>query len=105
MRLQIGWLLKQSTEMEIPAVSGGGFQLKIELYERVEGQPAKRRFKFRVLRYDTFRMQPQAGGYSKADHECLVTDPMFDGEEISAENEDAAWEKLLRKINAQMSSE
>jgi len=93
MNLDHVWRLKDTVELEIGGAQPG-LTFRIELYEK----PNRRRF--RVMRYDLFRITPTAFRNEHADEEILVVDAMFDGIELDG-NASQAWTELIGRMNAQ----
>jgi len=95
-------MLVQSAELECPsAVDGEALCFKIEIYQDAGDVRA---FRARVFRYDLFRLLPTfpgSSGIDVADHEVLVSDPMFGSLELSAISPDDALREVVARIKLQ----
>jgi len=94
----------QSAELECQSsVDGQPLCFKIEIYEGdVEGVKA---YSARVFRYDLFRFSPSfsgSPGIDVADHEVLVSDPMFGSIELTAPFADDALREVVARIKLQL---
>ena len=101
------WVLKETREIEVPAGEADSIQFRIELFEmdRREGEPGP--YRFRVFRYDTFRLLPLCfasrddASACLADHELLVVDTTFDSITVAADSPSQAWDQMWDNIQRQ----
>jgi len=110
MRLSLDqtWTLVRTGEIETNSVEGDRLDFRIELFERNLPGASEKEYRFRVFRYDLFRLSsvPVAGSsLAYADHELLVADPMFDLATVVADTWDEAWVQFLAIINEQLYDE
>src|SRR5262245_31291531 len=111
MRLPLGatWNLRQTVETEIRLREGGSIQFRIELFEADKSKETAKQYRFRVFRYDTFRILPflyaAAGDSARfADHEFLVTDSTFDLTTVTANNPSEALDQLFERMRRSATS-
>jgi len=83
MNLDDVWRSKETVELEISGAEPG-LTFRIELYEKPS------RCRFRVMRYDFYRVTPTAFGDHEAE-EILVVDSTFDGIEVDGSTA-PAWD-------------
>jgi hypothetical protein len=91
------WTLEKTTEVQFGVA---GVTFRIEAF-RAADDP--RIYRIRLMRYESFRVTPSFGDYPEggADHEVPVADPLFDGQEVSADSPDAATQIVLQRLEEQ----
>ena len=103
MQIEKAWSLIETIETDLATVSGDSLRFRIDLFKNAKNE--RNAFRFRVLRYDLFRLSPlsatQVEDEGPADHEVLIVDPLFDGFEVNAATAKAAWQQLFSKIERQ----
>jgi hypothetical protein len=95
------WNLVKTGEVRINPDSSAPLDFRLELFEEGDSGISPKQFRFRVFRYDLFRIQPLSGATLRenavafADHLFLVADPMFDLNIVIANDPSEAWNLML----------
>jgi hypothetical protein len=102
------WLLRQTTEVEVPVAEDDSIMLRVELFENDQPDQHHKQYRFRVFRYDMFRILPSssagdATSARHADHEFLIVDPTFDLTAITADSPSEAWDRFLEGLRRRFS--
>lgn len=100
------WNLLRSSEVQLVTDRGEVMTFRVEQFQHEEALGPLLSYRFRVFRYDMFRLSilstasDDASG-KFADHEILVVDPMFDMTVIESENPTEAWKSILNRMEKQ----
>jgi hypothetical protein len=101
------WLLRRTIEVEVPVAEDDSIRLRVELFEKEQPDEHRKQYRFRVFRYDMFRILPSSSAGDStsarhADHEFLIVDPTFDLTTIAADSPSEAWDRFLEGVRRQL---
>jgi hypothetical protein len=107
MQLNEAWILIETREVEIHTSDGLPLKFRLELFEAKVEASRQSKFRFRVFRYDVFRVFPfefirDSAAMQSADHESLIVDPTFDSIDVVASTVFDAWLFLQQEMERRL---
>ncbi len=109
MQLTEMWHLVETIEIQAQTVDSDIIQWRVQQFELHPQSEHQKQFRFRVFRYDTFRILPTSRALmgerslgDGADHDLLVVDPIFDSFVVRSESLADAKDQFLKMMRRQL---